>query len=119
MNIRAPSHQSLVLLLYALSAIGVGAALAADPPSPASPSAQQSAPSKATREQMAKLHEQMAACLRSDKTFSECRQEMMKSCQATIGSSGCPMMGMGPGMGRGSGARRGRMMQSPPPAPNP
>jgi hypothetical protein len=38
-----------------------------------------------------------AACLRSDKAFSVCRDEMLKSCQAMSGDHGCPMMGMGHG----------------------
>ena len=81
-------------------------AWSADPPS--ATSATQSAPSKEVREKMAALHEQMAACLRSDKSFSECRAQMRTSCLQTVGAQGCPMMGMGPGIGRG------RMMQSPP-----
>jgi hypothetical protein len=44
---------------------------------------------------MAALHEQMAACLRSDKSIADCRDEMRKNCQTTVGSQGCPMMGMG------------------------
>jgi hypothetical protein len=52
-------------------------------------------PSKEMRVKMATIHEQMAACLRSDKTFSDCRSEMMKGCQQLMGERGCPMMGMG------------------------
>jgi hypothetical protein len=51
-------------------------------------------PSKEMRAKMASLHERMAACLRSDKSFVECRSEMMKSCQELLGEHGCPMMGM-------------------------
>ncbi|HUI58668.1 MAG TPA: hypothetical protein VLX90_00515 [Steroidobacteraceae bacterium] len=47
---------------------------------------------------MAIVHEQMAACLRSDKTFAECRSQMLSNCQH-VGSRYCPMMGRG--MGRG------------------
>jgi len=61
----------------------------------------QAAPSKEMREKMATLHEQMAVCLRSDKSVAECRTEMMKSCQETMGAQSCPKMGMGPGMGHG------------------
>src|SRR5690242_17690453 len=63
-----------------------------------------SAPTKEMREKMATLHEQMAACLRSDKPISECRPEMMKHCQAMMGTEGCSkmmggkMMHMGKGM---------------------
>jgi hypothetical protein len=74
------------------------------------------APSKAMREQMATLHEQMAACLRSDKSMSECRTEMMSSCQGLMGSQGCrTAMGIGMGMGGGMmGSGYGHMMSNPP-----
>lgn len=89
---------SLVMLL------GAGVALAAEPP--ASGSAQSTMPSKAMREKMAAMHEQMASCLRSDKSMSECRSEMMKRCRSMMGES-CPMMGKmgmgGMGMGMGGG----------------
>ena len=50
---------------------------------------------------MAVLHEQMAACLRSDKSVAECHSQMMTSCQKSMGKSGCPMMGGGM-MGHGA-----------------
>jgi hypothetical protein len=52
------------------------------------------------RQKMADIHEKMAACLRSDRPLSECRQETMQHCQALMGQEGCPMMGgmMGSGM---------------------
>jgi len=89
--------RSLSLRLVGQSAIAVmllyqPAVWAADPP-PASSTAQ--APSKETREKMAALHEQMAACLRSEKSIDECRTEMMKSCRDAMGPQGCPMMGKG------------------------
>lgn len=74
---------------------------------PQSSSAPRSAPSKAVREKMATMHEQMAACLRSDKSIAECRSDMMKSCSETVGSQGCSMMGVTGGMGHG------HMMQPP------
>jgi len=49
------------------------------------------------RESMAKAHEQMAVCLRSDKDMTVCHDELMTSCR---GTDACPMMGMdrrGPG----------------------
>jgi hypothetical protein len=55
------------------------------------------APSKEMREKMATVHEQMAACLRSDKSIDDCRTAMMKSCHETIGPQGCQMMGKGRG----------------------
>jgi hypothetical protein len=92
--------------LAAIALLLSASAWSADPPS--ATSATQAVPSKDVREKMAALHEQMAACLRSDKSFVECRTEMKTSCLQTVGAQGCPMMGMGRGMGRG------RMMQAPP-----
>ncbi len=69
--------------------------------------------SKETREKLAAMHEQMAACLRSDKTFAECHAAMRKSCRDTLNNAGCPTLGMGPGMGMG----RRHMMTPPPAAP--
>ena len=100
--------------IASLLLIGFGSALfAADAPTTAA------APSKEMREQMAALHEQMAACLRSDKSMSECRTQMIQSCQSTMGSQGChTAMGMGMGMGGGMMGRgqgmHGHMMSSPP-----
>lgn len=70
-------------------AIGTGAAFAAD-----APGMTQAAPSKEVREKMASMHEQMAACLRSDKSVSMCHTEMMKRCHDLMGEKGCQMMGM-------------------------
>jgi hypothetical protein len=44
---------------------------------------------------MAALHEQMAACLRSNKPVAECRNQMVKDCQEQLGTVDCPMMGLG------------------------
>lgn len=46
------------------------------------------------RENMAKMHESMATCLRSTKTMKDCRAEMKTSCMG-MGNEGCPMMGKG------------------------
>lgn len=43
------------------------------------------------RENMAKMHEDMANCLRSSKTPSECRADMRSACKS-MGKNGCPMM---------------------------
>jgi hypothetical protein len=88
------------LALVALSAMGA-VALAAGPTPGASPG-----PTKETREKMAVLHEQMAACLRSDKPIADCHAEMKKGCQQGLGDQGCPMMGMGMGK-RSHGVRPG------------
>jgi hypothetical protein len=69
------------------SVLLTGIALGADAP------ASQREPSKEMRQKMATLHEQMAACLRSDKAVADCRTEMMKGCQEQMGSKGCGMMG--------------------------
>lgn len=93
-------------LLMALSS----AAFAANPPTAPS------VPTKEMRERMATLHEQMAACLRSDKSISECRTEMMQHCRAMMGNPGCTgMMGMGRGM-MGMGQRMHGPMTSKPPS---
>ncbi len=44
------------------------------------------------REKMAVAHEKMAACLRSTKTLSECREEMKKQCKGMMGKGSYPMM---------------------------
>ncbi len=51
-----------------------GAALAAEPEHAGRP-----APSHEMREKMAGAHEQMAACLRSDRPIADCHGEMMKN----------------------------------------
>jgi len=60
-------------------------------------------PTKEQRNKMAMAHEQMATCLRSDKSMEDCHDEMRKSCKE-MGDQ-CPMMmghhGMGMGMGMG------------------
>lgn len=63
---------------------------AAEPPAAAQPE-----PSKELRGQMAAAHDAMAACLRSDKSFADCRDQMQTSCRQIHGEEGCPMMGMG------------------------
>jgi hypothetical protein len=93
--------------IAALSLASAGAALAADPQTAAPAD-----PTPAARQQMAEIHEKMAACLRSDRPIAECRAEMWKSCQSITGEGGCPMGGgLGPGM-MGRGKRYGPgMMQ--------
>jgi hypothetical protein len=56
-------------------------------------------PSKDQRNKMATAHEQMATCLRSDKSMEECHEEMRKSCKE-MGDQ-CPMMMGHHGMGMG------------------
>ena len=91
---RKPVLQSglrIGLALAAMSVMGVVALAATQP---------RTAPAMMTkemREKMAVLHEQMAACLRSDKSLADCRDEMRKSCKDSLGDQDCPMMGMGMG----------------------
>jgi hypothetical protein len=90
MNTRRASNTFLRSLIASMVLAGATGVFSADEP-PAAPFA----PSKEVREQMATLHERMAACLRSDKTFTACRDEMQKSCREMMGEQACPMMGMG------------------------
>ena len=46
---------------------------------------------KEQREKMATMHEQVAKCLRSDKSAEDCHEEMKKSCM-DMGEDNCPMM---------------------------
>jgi hypothetical protein len=46
-------------------------------------------PSQEQRNTMATAHENMAACLRSDKSLDICHKEMMKVCMDTMGAEGC------------------------------
>ncbi len=48
--------------------------------------------SKEARQKMAEMHQQMADCLKSDKTYLECHKNMMANCPMTNEGS-CPMMG--------------------------
>jgi hypothetical protein len=62
-------------------------------------------PSPEQRHQMAEIHQRMADCLNSERPMTECRGEMQKSCQETMGAGGCSMMDghMGAGMMHGQG----------------
>ena len=104
MNTRISYSRARHVMAGVLMIMGASAAFAANPPA-----ASQPAPSKEVREKMATVHEQMAACLRSDKPIADCRSQMMKSCQDTLGKQGCPMMGHGM-MGHGPGSHD-QMMQ--------
>lgn len=98
----------LAVTAAAIALLGVSVAQAADPAPTGSDS--RVAESKETRQKMADLHEQMAACLRSDKPLAECRAEMMKGCHDSLGAQSCPMMGMD--HGKAAGGRRQRPMNS-------
>ena len=87
MNVQVSSLQSVSLIATLALVIGTSAALAAEPPSQGQPTM-----SKEQREKMATIHEQMAACLRSDKPMADCHKEAMKSCQDAMGKNWCSMM---------------------------
>lgn len=61
----------------------------------AAPPAAPPEPSKEMRAKMAAAHEQMAACLRSERPIAECHKEMMKNHHELMGEHGCPMMESG------------------------
>ena len=103
MNTRTSNRRARHMIASVLVIMGASAALAANPPATSQP-----APSKEMREKMASLHEQMAACLRSDKPIPDCRSQMMRSCQGTMGKHACH--GMGRGMGGSGAGRPGHMM---------
>lgn len=103
MSVQYKSVISLVLSGVLFSTLCVHLAFAGDAP-PASPT-------KEMRQQMAQAHEKMAACLRSDREFSECRQEMMQSCAGQSSTYGCGMM-MGQGMQMRNQIRSGSKQQS-------
>lgn len=98
MNARV-SRAQIISLIAAFALLGLGVTVSAEPPSQSHPPL-----SKEQREKMATIHEQMAACLRSDKPVADCHKEAMKSCQEMMGKEGCPMMG----------AMHQHMMQQPP-----
>jgi len=56
-------------------------------------------PSKEDRQKMAAAHEQMAACLRSDKSVVECRTDLAKSQRQMMQMMGCPGGKMHPHQG--------------------
>ncbi len=88
MKVSSKRSLRIGVAIGALSLLG-GIALAAPPAATGGATV-----SKDTREKMATIHEQMAACLRSDKSIADCHSEMRKSCK-DLGEDGCPMMGMG------------------------
>ena len=101
MSTAQASNRLILAVIASIVLGGASLAFATDLSPPAAPPA----PSKEMREKMATVHERIAACLRSDRTMTECRKEMQQACQDMMGKEGCPMMGMG---------MHGGMMQEPP-----
>src|SRR5260221_614742 len=74
MNIRRFSMTRATAVACAIAILSAaGASLAAE-----SAHMDRPAPSKDMRAKMASAHEQLAACLRSDRPIAECHEEMMK-----------------------------------------
>jgi hypothetical protein len=94
MSTQSSGLRFLKLMAGVLLIAGTSAVLGAEPPSTA-----HAAPSKETREKMATVHEQMAACLRSDKPIADCHAQAMEHCRSLMGKEGCPMMDMRHGHG--------------------
>jgi hypothetical protein len=72
--IRSGNHTRAALFTGIALLCTAGLALADDPSSSSHPP-----PTKEMREKMAKAHEEMATCLRSDRAIEECHSEMMKN----------------------------------------
>lgn len=106
-NVSAHTLAMVAGVLLLLTAVAVSAAAppapatATESKQPASEAKPWPALSKDTREKLAALHEQMAACLRSDKSIADCHAEMRAACTASLNNMGCPSMGMGGGRGMG------------------
>lgn len=78
-----PNKISLTLVALAFAAFGAGFA---------TQSKAEQAKTDGRNEMMAKMHEQMASCLRSGRSPQECRSEMQKDCPMMKDGT-CPMMG--------------------------
>jgi hypothetical protein len=110
MNVRyVPNRVVRIAISSALVAF-TGIAFPAEPPTSAS-----TAPSKEARERMASMHEEMAACLRTDKSIADCRTQAMQRCQEAMRQQDCKMMGMGMGT---PGMHDGMMKTRPQSTPN-
>ncbi len=68
-------------------------------------------PTKEMREQMAKNHEKMALCLRSEATIQDCHEQMREQCQDMKSEGGCFMMDKGM---MGKGMMKNRKKSDPP-----
>ena len=96
------SKISLMIVALAFAAFGTACA---------TQSKAEQAKTDSRNEMMAKMHEQMAGCLRSGKSPQECRSEVQKDCPMMKDGT-CPMMGemMGSGGMMGQGMMSGGMM---------
>jgi hypothetical protein len=96
----------ILVFIFMLSSVPI---LAADKDQKGSPQAAATQPSRQSmiemHQKMAAMHAKMAACLQSEKSMSECRQEMMKDWPTGMGGrgmmkDGCPMMDQWDGKGK-------------------
>jgi hypothetical protein len=92
------THQALKTWI-AISAIGVSLSLGSLYESNAQGSSQrprsqqqEQRQTPENRERMAKMHEEMAKCLRSDKNWEDCHKQMMRNCPM-VRNGECVMMG--------------------------
>lgn len=77
----------LMAFVFSLGTLATGTALAQKD--------SMAGPSKEQREQMAKAHEKMSECLRSDVSIQDCHQQMREQHQGMPDDGDCPMMGKG------------------------
>lgn len=103
MGIQHKSFGLVVIIGALFSILGATSVFSAD--------STEAPPSKELRQRMAQAHEKMAACLRSDREFSECHQEMMQACSGQPATMGCAAM-MGQGMMMRNQMRSGAKQQS-------
>ncbi len=96
MNTASKQRVSALVTGIAVALLGSSFAAAQTTPSSDEPSKQtRQEPSKQTRDQLAQIHDEMATCLRSDKSMSECQTQMHDRCVAVMGDKGCPPKGGG------------------------
>lgn len=86
----------LIVIMSIFSALSIGSVFAQTPTPSASSEKGGWNLTPEQRENMAKMHEDMAKCLRSTKPMKECHEEMKKSCESM--GKDCPMMEHGKGM---------------------
>jgi hypothetical protein len=87
MNVRVSPLHAVSLSATLALILGANAALSDEPAAASHPTM-----SKEQREKMATIHEQMAACLRSDKSMDACHKEAMKNCEQAMGKDWCSTM---------------------------
>ncbi len=105
----SPSQMVRLALLAAFSATLASTGLAQTEKS--QPTVAQRQKMSEMHQKMAAMHSKMAACLTSEKTPVQCRQEMADSCSSDFGSN-CPMTGDGMMGGKGQTGGKGMGMMN-------